>query len=98
MLLDLTFPRYLTTFSGKKGLSGKVICAFLSRLSKFSCIYEGLVELPVVWESAKPIPVSDDLLKSIKDYRQSPTSPKTIISGVLSQTPYTLFTNLLWRS
>jgi hypothetical protein len=27
MLLDLTFPRYLTTFSGKKCLSGKVICA-----------------------------------------------------------------------
>jgi hypothetical protein len=28
MLFDLTFPCYLTTFSGKKGLSGKVICAF----------------------------------------------------------------------
>jgi hypothetical protein len=38
MLFDLTFPCYLTTFSGKKCLSGKVICAFfLSRLSKFSC-------------------------------------------------------------
>jgi hypothetical protein len=28
MLFDLTFPCYLTTFSGKKFLSGKVICAF----------------------------------------------------------------------
>jgi hypothetical protein len=29
MLFDLAFPCYLTTFSGKKCLSGKVICAFL---------------------------------------------------------------------
>jgi hypothetical protein len=28
MLFDVTFPCYLTTFSGKKCLSGKVICAF----------------------------------------------------------------------
>jgi hypothetical protein len=28
MLFDLTFPCYLTTFSGKKCLSGKVIFAF----------------------------------------------------------------------
>jgi hypothetical protein len=28
MLFDLTFPCYLTTFSGKKCLSGKIICAF----------------------------------------------------------------------
>jgi hypothetical protein len=28
MLFDLTFPCYLTTFSEKKCLSGKVICAF----------------------------------------------------------------------
>jgi hypothetical protein len=28
MLFDLTFPCYLTTFSGKKCQSGKVICAF----------------------------------------------------------------------
>jgi hypothetical protein len=28
MLFDLTFPCYLTTFSGKKCLSGKVICVF----------------------------------------------------------------------
>jgi hypothetical protein len=28
MLFDLTFPCYLTNFSGKKCLSGKVICAF----------------------------------------------------------------------
>jgi hypothetical protein len=28
MLFDLTFPCYLTTLSGKKCLSGKVICAF----------------------------------------------------------------------
>jgi hypothetical protein len=28
MLFDLTFPCYLTTFSGKKCLSKKVICAF----------------------------------------------------------------------
>jgi hypothetical protein len=28
MLFDLTFPCYLTTYSGKKCLSGKVICAF----------------------------------------------------------------------
>jgi hypothetical protein len=40
MLFDLTFPCYLTTFSEKKCLNGKVICAFfLSRLSNssFSC-------------------------------------------------------------
>jgi hypothetical protein len=29
MLFDLTFPCYVTTFSGKKCLSGKVICALL---------------------------------------------------------------------
>jgi hypothetical protein len=29
MLFDLTFPCYLTSFSGKKCLSGKLICAFL---------------------------------------------------------------------
>jgi hypothetical protein len=28
MLFDLTFPCCLTTFSGKKRLSGKVICVF----------------------------------------------------------------------
>jgi hypothetical protein len=28
MLFDLTFPCYLTTFSGKKCLSGKVVCFF----------------------------------------------------------------------
>jgi hypothetical protein len=28
MLFDLTFPCYLTTFSGKKCLSKKVICVF----------------------------------------------------------------------
>jgi hypothetical protein len=28
MLFDLTFPCYLTTFSGKYCLSGKIICAF----------------------------------------------------------------------
>jgi hypothetical protein len=28
MLFDLTFPCYLTTYSGKKCLSGKIICAF----------------------------------------------------------------------
>jgi hypothetical protein len=28
MLFDLTFPCYLTTFSGKKGIGGKFICAF----------------------------------------------------------------------
>jgi hypothetical protein len=28
MLFDLTFLCYLTTFSGKKCLSGKIICAF----------------------------------------------------------------------
>jgi hypothetical protein len=28
MLFDLTFPCYLTTFSGKECLSGKVICVF----------------------------------------------------------------------
>jgi hypothetical protein len=32
MLFDLTFPCYLTTFSGKKCLSGKVICAFFAPL------------------------------------------------------------------
>jgi hypothetical protein len=34
MLFDLTFPCYLTTFSGKKCLSGKVICAFFVPLIK----------------------------------------------------------------
>jgi hypothetical protein len=29
MLFDLTVPCYLTTLSGKKCLSGKVICAFI---------------------------------------------------------------------
>jgi hypothetical protein len=29
MLFDFTFPCYLTTFSGKKCLSGKIICTFL---------------------------------------------------------------------
>jgi hypothetical protein len=38
MLFDLTFPCYLTTFSGKSVLSGKVCAFFLSCLSKFSCI------------------------------------------------------------
>jgi hypothetical protein len=28
MLFNLTFPCYLTKFSGKKCLSGKVVCAF----------------------------------------------------------------------
>jgi hypothetical protein len=28
MLFDLNLPCYLTTFSGKKSLSGKVICAY----------------------------------------------------------------------
>jgi hypothetical protein len=28
MLFDLTFPCYLTTFSGEKCLNGKIICAF----------------------------------------------------------------------
>jgi hypothetical protein len=28
MLFDLNFPCYLTTFSGKKCVMGKVICAF----------------------------------------------------------------------
>jgi hypothetical protein len=32
MLFDLTFPCYLTTFSGKKCLSGKVICAYFGPL------------------------------------------------------------------
>jgi hypothetical protein len=39
MLFDLTFPCYLTTFSGKKCLSGEgYLPFFLSRLSKFSCV------------------------------------------------------------
>jgi hypothetical protein len=29
MLFDLIFPGYLTSFSGEKCLSGKVICAFV---------------------------------------------------------------------
>jgi hypothetical protein len=37
MLFDLTFPCYLAIFSGKKCLSGKVICAFNGPL-----IVEGL--------------------------------------------------------
>jgi hypothetical protein len=34
MLFDLTFSCYLTTFNGKKCLSGKVICAFFVPLIK----------------------------------------------------------------
>jgi hypothetical protein len=37
MLFDLTFPCYLTTFSGKKCLSEKVICAFSSFRRDDSC-------------------------------------------------------------
>jgi hypothetical protein len=50
MLFDLTFPCYLTTFSGKTCLSGKVVCAFfLSRLSKFSCILLFTIQLSWVY-------------------------------------------------
>jgi hypothetical protein len=54
MLYDLTFSCNLTTFSGKKCLSGKVICVFfLSRLSKFSC--RVLVRLQELQKSARGI-------------------------------------------
>jgi hypothetical protein len=39
MLFDLTIPYYLTTFSGKKYLSGKVICAF----------FVPLIEVLLLW-------------------------------------------------
>jgi hypothetical protein len=35
----LTFPCYLTTFSGKKCLSGKVICAFFCPAYRSSPVY-----------------------------------------------------------
>jgi hypothetical protein len=34
MVFDLTFPYYLTMLSGKKCLSGKIICAFFVPLIK----------------------------------------------------------------
>jgi hypothetical protein len=39
MLFDLTFPCYLTTFSGKKCLSGKIICAFFCPAYQRSPVY-----------------------------------------------------------
>jgi hypothetical protein len=48
MLFDLTFSCYLTTFSGKKCLSGKVICAFFFPLIEVllyvvNCQYVGAI-------------------------------------------------------
>jgi hypothetical protein len=40
MLFDLTFPCYLTTFSGKKCLSEKVICAFFRSAYRSSPVSE----------------------------------------------------------
>jgi hypothetical protein len=40
MLFDLTFPCYLTTFSGKKCLSGKVLCVFFCPAYRSSPVYE----------------------------------------------------------
>jgi hypothetical protein len=51
MLVDLTFPCYLTTFSGKICLSGKVICPFFVPLIEIllycytEVIYMGATEL-----------------------------------------------------
>jgi hypothetical protein len=45
MLYDLTFPCYLTTFSGKRCLSGKVICAF----------FAPLIEVLLYWQNTYPV-------------------------------------------
>jgi hypothetical protein len=39
MLFDLTFPCYLTTFSGKKCLSGKIICATICPAYRSNPVY-----------------------------------------------------------
>jgi hypothetical protein len=50
MLFDLTFPCYLTTFRGKKYLSGKVICAFFVPLIEV-LLYNVFVRLLVEYWS-----------------------------------------------
>jgi hypothetical protein len=45
MLFDLTFPCYLTTFSGKKCLSGKAICAIFSPAYQSSPVPESSVSV-----------------------------------------------------
>jgi hypothetical protein len=40
MLFDLTFPCYLTTFSGKRCLSGKVIFAFFCPAFRSSLVLQ----------------------------------------------------------
>jgi hypothetical protein len=44
MLFDLTFPCYLTTFSGEKCLSGKFICAFFCPAYRNSPVYKDITE------------------------------------------------------
>jgi hypothetical protein len=39
MLFDLTFPCYLTTFSGKNSLSGKVICTYFCPAYRSSPVF-----------------------------------------------------------
>jgi hypothetical protein len=53
MLFDLTFPCYLTTFSGKKCLSGKVVCAFFGpayRSSPVCASFVPLIEVLLYWK------------------------------------------------
>jgi hypothetical protein len=49
MLFDLTVPCYLTTFSGKKCLSGKVICAFFCPAYRSSHVFWIPYAGPEVW-------------------------------------------------
>jgi hypothetical protein len=54
MLFDLTSPCYLTTFSGKKCLSGKVICAFFCPAHRSSPVLYTTIQvtIQVIAESA----------------------------------------------
>jgi hypothetical protein len=48
MLFDSTFPCYLTTFSGKKCLSGKVICPFFCPAYRNSSVLDILAQSSVL--------------------------------------------------
>jgi hypothetical protein len=73
MLFDLTIPCYLTTFSGKKCLSGKVICAFLGPAYR---------NYPVD-SMDKSIPSRPDLSLGPGRYMTYPFGPKTILESRL---------------